>query len=100
MKQPRIPAWAAELSEEEWQFIRRFLLQSGSLKGVAKQYGVSYPTVRVRLDRLIEKIRILDDRSPKSPFHRRLQVLVAEGRIDLSTARALQQAHDESRTEE
>lgn len=100
MAEPRIPVWAAELSEDEWQFIRRFLLESGSLKGVAKQYGVSYPTVRVRLDRLIEKIRLLDNHSRKSPFHRKLQVLVAEGRIDLSTARVLQQAHEKSQTEE
>ena len=35
-------------------FIKKFLLASGSLKEVAGLYGVTYPTVRLRLDRLID----------------------------------------------
>ncbi len=50
-----VPEWMADLDEEDVTFIRRFLLSSGSLKEVASQYGVSYPTVRLRLDRLIRK---------------------------------------------
>lgn len=45
-----VPEWMAELDEEDVAFIRRFLLASGSLKEVAGEYGVSYPTVRLRLD--------------------------------------------------
>ena len=52
-----IPEWMAELDEEDVSFIRNFLLCSGSLKEVAGRYRVSYPTVRLRLDRLIQKIR-------------------------------------------
>ena len=33
-----IPDWMKELSEEDWQFIKRLLLASGSLKDVARQY--------------------------------------------------------------
>ena len=51
-----IPEWLANLEEEDVAFIKRFLLASGSLKEIAAQYGVSYPTVRLRLDRLIQKI--------------------------------------------
>lgn len=91
-----VPKWAEELSEEDWHFIRRFILASGSLKDLAQQYGVSYPTIRARLDRLIEKVRILSDERPKSRFHRKLQVLVAEGRLEASLARALLRAHEES----
>ena len=58
-----VPEWMAELEEEDMAFIRRFLLASGSLKEVAGEYGVSYPTVRLRLDRLIQKIRLADDRA-------------------------------------
>ena len=48
----------AELEDEDLAFVKKFLLASGSLKEVASVYGVSYPTVRLRLDRLIQKIRL------------------------------------------
>lgn len=89
MAEREIPKWIEELEEEDWQFIRRFILASGSLKDLATQYGISYPTVRIRLDRLIEKVRILEEKKPKSPFHRKVQLLVAEGRLDIATARTL-----------
>ena len=84
-----IPQWAKELSEEDWQFVKRLLLASGSLKDVANQYGISYPTVRIRLNRLIDKVRILDSQKPKTPFHQKVQTLVAEGKLDISIARIL-----------
>ncbi len=36
------PQWLTELTDEDLQFIRRFVLASGSLKEVAKIYGVTY----------------------------------------------------------
>ncbi|MDD5459299.1 MAG: DUF2089 family protein [Phycisphaerae bacterium] len=84
-----IPQWAKELSEEDWQFIKRLLLASGSLKDVANQYGISYPTVRIRLNRLIDKVRILDSHKAKTPFHQKVQTLAAEGKLDISIARIL-----------
>ena len=45
-----IPEWLLNLDSEDFAFIKRFILSSGSLKEVAKEYGVSYPTVRLRLD--------------------------------------------------
>lgn len=50
------PIWMSELEEEDTVFIKKFILASGSLKEVAAQYGVTYPTVRLRLDRLIQKL--------------------------------------------
>ena len=85
----------AELTEEDWQFIKRFLLASGSLKDLAAQYGISYPTMRIRLDRLIEKVRILDDKKAKSPFHQKVQLLVADGKLEISIARALIKLHED-----
>ena len=52
-----VPEWMVDLDDEDVAFVKRFLLASGSLKEVARQYGVTYPTVRLRLDRLIQKIR-------------------------------------------
>lgn len=48
-----------QLSEEEQQFILAFFLTSGSLKEMAVQMGNSYPTVRNKLDDIIEKIKKL-----------------------------------------
>lgn len=48
------------LSEEEQNFILEFFLSSGSLKEMAKKLGNSYPTVRNKLDDLIEKIKQLN----------------------------------------
>ena len=53
-----IPEWMSELDDEDLSFIRNFILASGSLKEIAKQYGVTYPTVRLRLDRMIQKIQM------------------------------------------
>ena len=40
--------WIEDLSEEDLAFIKRFILSSGSLKDMAKQYNVTYPTIRLR----------------------------------------------------
>ena len=81
------------LDTEDWSFVRRFLLASGSLKEVAREYGISYPTVRLRLDRLIAKIRILDDPKAEGPFEQALRLSFAEGRIDEKTMVRLRDAH-------
>ena len=42
-----IPAWLVHLEDEDRQFIKRLVLASGSLKQLAAEYGVSYPTIRL-----------------------------------------------------
>ena len=46
----------SRLGREDQQFALAFILHSGSLKENAKLYGVSYPTVRNRLDDLIGRL--------------------------------------------
>lgn len=87
------PSWLEALSEEDLTFVKRFVLASGSLKAVAAAYGVSYPTVRLRLDRLIEKIKIYDNQQITSPFERALRGAYAEGKIDLTTLKSLLAAY-------
>ena len=48
-----------QLTSDEQEFILKFFLTSGSIKEVAAQIGNSYPTVRNRLDDLIEKVKQL-----------------------------------------
>ena len=88
-------SWLAQLSDEDAAFIKRFVLASGSLKQVAKAYGISYPTVRLRLDRLIEKVKVLDSQEIASEFERKLRSHYAEGKIDMTTLKAVLAAHQE-----
>ena len=90
---PPLPPWITGLADEDLQFIRRFVLASGSLKALAKEYGVSYPTLRSRLDRLIEKVRTLDQHANDDPFQRSVRLLVADGKVSSDTARELLRAH-------
>jgi hypothetical protein len=87
------PPWLAALSEEDLEFLRRFLLTSGSLKALAEEYGVSYPTLRSRLDRLIAKVKAAEDPRVRDPFERRLRILVADAQITTALARELLAAH-------
>jgi hypothetical protein len=45
------------LPTEHQRFIEIFVLAGGNLKQIAEQAGVSYPTVRSRLDKVIESLR-------------------------------------------
>ncbi len=87
--------WTDLLSEEDQAFVKRFVLASGSLKEMAEAYGISYPTVRLRLDRLIAKIQVLDDQRITSAFERILRTQYAEGKIDINTLKLLLSAHRE-----
>lgn len=46
----------ARLTREEQQLVELMILSSGSLKDVAKKLGISYPTIRKRLNDLIERL--------------------------------------------
>jgi hypothetical protein len=45
------------LPSEHQRFIELFILAGGNLKQLAEQAGVSYPTVRSRLDKVIDSLR-------------------------------------------
>ena len=47
----------ASLQIEHQRFIEIFVLAGGNLKQIAEQAGVSYPTVRSRLDKVMESLR-------------------------------------------
>lgn len=91
---PTTPAavWLERLTEEDAAFVKRFLLASGSLKAVAEEYGISYPTVRLRLDRLIEKIKLFDSQQITSDFERKLRSLYVDGKIDFPSMTHLLEA--------
>ena len=100
MTRRNLPQWLAHLEEEDLQFVKRLVLASGSLKELAAAYGVSYPTIRLRLDRLIERIRLVDSIPANDRLVARIRVLVAEGEIPAKLGKELLELHRaESRSE-
>ena len=83
-----IPPWVAELEDEDLAFVKKFILASGSLKEVASVYGVSYPTVRLRLARLIQKIK-LTETAEADPYVSLVKRLAVDDKLDFDTAKIL-----------
>ncbi|MFP3919420.1 DUF2089 family protein, partial [Lysinibacillus telephonicus] len=70
------------------EFIKNFILNSGSLKDIAKYYEVSYPTVRIRLDKLIQKITI-NESEENEEFVSFIKKLSIDDRISLEDAKLI-----------
>jgi|SRR4051794_28255008 hypothetical protein len=87
--------WIDYLEEEDLAFAKRFILLSGSLKDLAEVYKVSYPTLRLRLDRLIEKIKILDNQKIEDRYERLLRAQFADGKLDAATFKQLLNAYQQ-----
>ncbi len=81
------------LSDQDREFVLRLVLASGSLKDLAKHYGVSYPTIRTRLDKLIERLEGFLKGRPIDPVNDMLADLLAKGEVTPSAARAIQKLH-------
>lgn len=83
-----VPSWVLSLDKESLEFIRKFILNSGSLKNMAKDYDVSYPTVRTMLDKLIQKIELYN-REDDVEFVNMIKNLVIDEQISLETAKLI-----------
>jgi len=88
MDNKNVPSWILSLESDDLEFIRKFVLNSGSLKQLAKDYDVSYPTVRIRLDRLIQKIEINEEHD-KEELIGLVKKLAIEERISLEDAKLI-----------
>lgn len=83
-----VPSWILSLDQEDVEFIKKFVMNSGSLKEIAKVYEVSYPTVRIKLDRLIEKIK-LNNAAENEEFIQFIKKLSIDDRINLEEAKLI-----------
>ena len=95
IKQLGIPIWAQRLEEGDLQFVKQLVLASGSLKQLANEYDVSYPTIRQRLNRVIDRINLIDTNPDDSPFESRVRTLVADRAIEPSIGKELLELHRE-----
>ena len=88
MERNDVPNWLLSLEKEDIEFIKNFVLNSGSLKDIAKVYEVSYPTVRLRLDKLIQKINV-NDSLEEEEFITFIKKLSIDDRISLEDAKLI-----------
>lgn len=95
MERKDVPEWILALEEEDVEFIKNFTLKSGSLKEIAKSYQVSYPTVRVRLDRLIQKIQLIDELENETFVHF-IKQLAIDDQISLENAKLIIEKYKKS----
>ncbi|MGJ0907240.1 DUF2089 family protein [Clostridium botulinum] len=95
----KLPNWLSSLDYEDIEFIKKFILTSGSLKEIAKLYEVSYPTVRLRLDKLIQKVEI-NDKKLNEPFISFIKELSLDEKIDLDTAKLIINEYKKEKGEE
>lgn len=79
----------ARLPREDLDLIVELVLKSGSLKDLAAEYGVSYPTIRVRLDRVIERLRTVMAGREVDPLQEYLATLVERGELGPGPARTI-----------
>lgn len=82
----------ARLPADDLSLVVEFVLCSGSLKDLAKRYGVSYPTIRGRLDGLIERLRAAVEDRPRDPLAETLAEMVQRGELTATGARKVLEA--------
>ena len=75
------------LSEEQSTFLRLFVTSRGNLSEVEKRLGVSYPTVRAKLDEVISRLNAgevprEEPAEPSGEARRAVLQAVARGEID------------------
>ncbi|MEY8749435.1 DUF2089 family protein [Alkalicoccobacillus gibsonii] len=98
MESKDVPNWILSLDGEDVEFIKKFITNSGSLKEIAKIYEVSYPTVRIKLDRLIEKIK-LNDSVDNEEFIQFIKKLSIDDRINLEEAKLIIDKYKQERND-
>ena len=81
------------LSAEQLEFLEVFIRARGNFKDVERELGISYPTVRSRLDAVIRALGYQTEVEPdrEAETERRKEILrqLAEGRIGPDDAAAL-----------
>lgn len=98
MERRNLPDWVMSLENEDLEFIKKFVLKSGSLKEIAKIYEVSYPTVRIKLDRLIEKIKA-NETEENENFIKFIKHLSIDDRISLEDAKLIIEKYKSERND-
>ncbi len=79
------------LSPDQLDFLETFIRARGNFKDIERELGISYPTVRSRLDAMIRALGFPSQAEPDRESERRKEILreLAEGRIAADDAATL-----------
>lgn len=79
------------LSPDQLEFLETFIRARGNFKDIERELGISYPTVRSRLDAMIRALGFASQAEPDRESERRKEILreLAEGRIAADDAATL-----------
>ena len=82
------------LTTDQLEFLETFIRARGNFKDVERELGISYPTVRSRLDAVIRALGFPSQAEPDREAERRKEILreLAEGKIAPDDAAALLEA--------
>lgn len=76
----------ATLSDDNIAFVETFLACRGNIKEVERELGISYPTVRSRLDRVVAQLGLADEAVVRK---NRTEILEALDRNEMSPEEAV-----------
>lgn len=77
----------AQLSAEDQVFVAAFVRSHGSIKEMEQVFGVSYPTVKARLNRIAESLQLIEI----DPMPSRTEVLERLRRGEITADQAVQE---------
>ncbi len=84
----------SKLSDDQLQFIEVFLTSRGNIREVERVLGISYPTVRAKLDGIVEALGYKTERPPRSDVNSK-EVLEALDRGEITAEEALRRIRGE-----
>jgi len=76
----------ARLRYEDQVFVSEFVRSHGSIKDMEKAFGVSYPTVKNRLNRIIDQLQLVEVSGSPSPAPHDALDLLERGEITAEQA--------------
>ena len=87
------PPELARLNLEDQVFVAAFVRCHGSIKEMERVFGVSYPTIKSRLNRLAEQLEFVetDPAPPSPPAPQRSEVLDRLSRGEISVEAAVRE---------
>ncbi len=84
----------ARLHEEQLKFVEIFIKCRGNIKEVERELGVSYPTVRGKLENVIEALGYRPEKVTHISSQKRKEILDRLDRGEISADEALKQLNE------
>ena len=80
----------ARLTLEDQVFVTAFIRSHGSIKEMEQTFGVSYPTIKARLNRIAGQLEFIETNPAPAGAELRTEVLARLNRGEISAAEAIQ----------